>query len=218
MHRTGAGEGLEQQPHGLLDLLVGIEHHPPAGIVDQAHRQAAAQLAAARLVQEPAAQARPQHMQLRLAHRSLEAEQQPVVEVRRVVDPVLVQDQRVGQRADLEQPVPVGRVARQPRDLQPQHDPGAAQPDLGHQPLKAGAVHRRGPRLAEIRVDHDDALPRPAEGHGALAQRVLTLSALGVLDHLPHRRLPHVQVRLALEVTDGDLGVRIGRHGLRSAR
>ena len=60
------------------------------------------------------------------------------------------------ERADLQQPVPVGRVARQARDLQPQHDPGAAHADLGDQLLEALAVHRRGARLAEIGVDDDD--------------------------------------------------------------
>ena len=56
-------------------------------------------------------------MQLRLAHRALETQQQTIVEVRRVVDAILVEDQRAGERRELEQAVPVGVVARQPRHL-----------------------------------------------------------------------------------------------------
>src|SRR2546426_3851331 len=48
---------------------------------------------------------------LRLRHRPFQSEQQPVVELAGVVDAVLVEDQRLGERADLEQPVPVGVVA-----------------------------------------------------------------------------------------------------------
>ena len=41
-------------------------------------------------------------MQLGFAHGSLEAEQQSVVEVARVVDPVLIQDEGVSEGTDLE--------------------------------------------------------------------------------------------------------------------
>ena len=47
-------------------------------------------------------------------------EQQPVVEVLQVIDPVSVDDQRVGQRAELKQPLQLRVRARQPRDLQPE--------------------------------------------------------------------------------------------------
>ena len=50
-------------------------------------------------------------MQFRLAHRALEAEQQTVVEVRRVINTILIEDERVGEGADLEQAMPVAGVA-----------------------------------------------------------------------------------------------------------
>jgi hypothetical protein len=56
----------------------------------------------------------PSHVQLGFAHGPLEAEQQAVVEVRGIVDAILVEDEGVGERADLQQPVPVGRVAGEP--------------------------------------------------------------------------------------------------------
>jgi hypothetical protein len=106
-----AEEGLEEQPHALLDLRVGIEGHAAVRGVDEADGQMAAQLAAARLVQDAAAQAGPQHVQLGFAHGPLETQQQSVVEVRGIVDAILIEDEGVGEGADLQQPVPVGRVA-----------------------------------------------------------------------------------------------------------
>ena len=44
-------------------------------------------------------------------------EQQPIVRMARIVDAVLVDDQRADQAAELEQRVPVATVARQPRCL-----------------------------------------------------------------------------------------------------
>ena len=152
-------------------------------------------------------------MQLGLAHCPLETEQQPVVEVRRVVHTVLVEDQRLGERADLEQPMPVGRVARQSRDLQAEHHARATHADLGDELLETLSVRRRT-RLAKVGVDDDDAVVGPSQRRRALPQRVLALRALCVLDDLPQRRLPHVEVRVALEVAGGDLLVGFGAHGL----
>jgi len=53
------------------------------------------QLATPRLVENAAAQPCVQHVQLGLAHRALEPEQQAVIETAWVVDAVLVEDQRV---------------------------------------------------------------------------------------------------------------------------
>ncbi len=209
--RTGAGEGGEQPLQAMLHVPDGVEHERAVAVVDQPHGRAHLQLAAARLVQDPALQTCTQHVQFGLAHRALEPEQQSVVEVRRVVHAVLVADQRGRQRADLQQPMPVHRVARQARDLQAEHDAGVPHADLGHQALEALAV-RRGAGLAEVAVDHDDALLGPAERHRALAQAVLALGALGVLEHLPQCRLTHVQVGVALEVAGLNLLMGIVHH------
>ena len=48
---------------------------------------------------------------LHLAHRSLHPQQQAIVRVTRIVDTVLVQNQRTDQTAELEQRVPVAAVA-----------------------------------------------------------------------------------------------------------
>ena len=105
--------------------------------VDESAGPRRPQLAAAGLVQDAATKACAQDVQLRLAHRALEAEQQSVVEVRRIVETVFVEDQRVGQCADLQQTVPIRRVAREARDFQSHHEAGAAEPHIGDQSLEA---------------------------------------------------------------------------------
>jgi hypothetical protein len=45
----------------------------------------------------------------------------------------------------------------------------------------------------------------PAERHGAVAERILAFGALGILDDLSQRRLPHMEIRLAAQVTWGNL-------------
>jgi len=157
-------------------------------------------------------------VQLGLAHRALEAEQQPIVEVRGVVDPILVEDEGIGQGTDLEQPVPVGRVASQPRDLQPEHDPGAPQADIGDEPLKSFAVDGGGTGLPKVGINDDDVVVGPAECDRALAKRVLALGALGVVGNLSTTALPHVEVRIAPQMTGGDFLMSLGGHGLTSPR
>ncbi|MGB8383542.1 MAG: hypothetical protein WCG47_20215, partial [Dermatophilaceae bacterium] len=99
-----AGDGLVGMP---ADLAVGV---PP----DQADGQGAEQLAAGGFVADPAVQPRPQDVQLGFAHGALHAEQQPVVEHRRVVDAVGVGDEGVGHPGQVQQPVPVAVVTGQP--------------------------------------------------------------------------------------------------------
>src|SRR5215468_1090335 len=134
----------------------------------------------------------------------------------RVVDAILVEDQRASERTDLEQAMPVGRVARQTGDLEPHHDARAPQAHFGDETLKAFAIGRGCTRLPEVAVDHDDPLERPSECDGALPEGVLPLGALLVLEDLTQRRLPHVEVRVALQMPGFDLGVGLMDHGLTS--
>ena len=97
-----------------LHTGVGIEHDLAGRILDQSDRERHRQFATAGLGQDPALQPGADEVKLGFGHRALEAEQQPVVEVGRVIQPVFVADQRPRQRADLKQPVPV-RVLGQPR-------------------------------------------------------------------------------------------------------
>jgi hypothetical protein len=151
-------------------------------------------------VQAAAAQPGAQHVQLGLRHRALEPEHEPIVVQPRVIDPVGVGDQRVGQRAQIQQPVPVGVAPRQPRYLDPEHDPDPPQPDLGDQPLEPVAPVAALGRPALVLVDHDHLRGVPAQRDRPLNQLILALATLGVALDLRHRRLAHVHVRPALQV------------------
>ena len=80
--------------------------------------------------------------------------------------------------------MPIGGVPRQTRHLQAEDDPDATQADFSHQALEALAVGRRGPGLPKVTVDHDDPIQWPAQGDRPLSQRILTASALGILEYL----------------------------------
>jgi hypothetical protein len=120
-------------------------------------------------VLQPGGQPGADQVQLSLAHRALQAEHEPVVEIGRVIHAVGVGDQCVGQRAQVQQVVPVGVVAGQPRHLDAQHDPDLAQPDRGDQLPEAGASRRLGARTAQVGVDHDHLMGRPAQRLRAFA-------------------------------------------------
>ena len=127
-HRqTGPGplKSLEEQAHRGLHLGVGIQDDAILRVMNKADRDHLLELAAAGTAQDTAAKSCLEHMQFRFAHGALQAQQQAIVEVRRIVQPVLIEDERVGQRAQLKQPMPVGGVARQPRYFKTEHDPDA---------------------------------------------------------------------------------------------
>ena len=144
-------------------------------------------------------------MQLRLAHRALQPQQQPVVEVLRRVDPVGVGDQRAGQRAQIKQLMPVRGAASEPRHLKRQHQPNLAEADLRHELLEPEPAVRRGARPAEVLVDDRDRRGRPPQLDRALAQRVLTRPRLMVALQLRRRRLAHVHDRAPTPMRVGDL-------------
>ena len=87
-------------------------------------------------------------MQFRLAHRPLQTQEQSVVKMRGIVEPIVVEQQRPGQCADFQKPVPVARVARQARHLQAHHDAGSVwRAHLGHRPWKLLLFGRAAARL-----------------------------------------------------------------------
>ena len=169
-------------------------------VVDQARGQAGLQFAAAGLALDAALQAGADHVQLGFAHGPFEPEQQPVVETARVVQAVLVEDQRAGQGTEFQQAVPVAGVASQSGDLQAQHDPRASHAHLGHQLLKAFPVRCRRGGQPLVLIDRDHTLGGPAQLNGLPAQRILTPGALRVLDHLVQRGLTHVEIGVPLQV------------------
>ena len=105
-------------------------------------RQPAPQLAARGLVADAAVQPSAQDMELSLRHRALQPQHQPIVERARIIDAILVCQYGVGQPTQVEQTVPVGVVAGQPGNLQPQDDADVTQSDLRGELGEAGAIVR----------------------------------------------------------------------------
>ncbi len=101
--RPAGPEGGEHVSHRRLDLGVGVDHGVAVVVVDEPDRQREAQLPPAGGGTFGALQAAGQEVQLGLRHRPLEPQQQTIVEVRQVVDPVGVDDQGVGQAGQLQQ-------------------------------------------------------------------------------------------------------------------
>ena len=103
--RAGLRERLEDVRDRRLDLLVGVDDRPAVGVVDEADRQREAQLATLGRVTLGALQTHPHHVQFGLGELTLDPEHKLIVEVAKVIDPVGVDHQRVGQPAVLKQPL-----------------------------------------------------------------------------------------------------------------
>ena len=114
-HRIGAALSLEQfehRPNGALHFLIGVERDLIV-VENKADRQSEAQLTFVRLVELAAVEARADDVQLCLGERALHAEHKAVVELGRIVTAVLVDHERAGDGAQLEQAMPVLVGARQ---------------------------------------------------------------------------------------------------------
>ena len=112
--RTVLGEGVEQGADGASNGFIGIEQHLPIGLApEETDGQAAAQFAAGGFVANAAVQAGANDVQLGFAHRALETEQESIVERPRMIHPVVVANERIGQAAQFQQTIPIGVVARQ---------------------------------------------------------------------------------------------------------
>ena len=164
------------------------------------------QLAAAGLVELALVHPLLEDVKLRLAHHAVQAEQEPVVVVGRVVEPVGVGQQHAEAGAQLQQLVPVLARAGQPAHLQAEDQPDVVEGDLGQQPLEPGPALDRLAALAQVVVDDGDAVAGPAEGDGAVGQGVLAGGRLLVVDDLLGRGLADVDDGRAVEVPGPELG------------
>src|SRR6266704_348847 len=194
-HGEGRGRLLKQrkdQTNSFLHGLIRVQHNPAHWIVDQPDRQAEAQLSLLSLGHLPALQAALQPMKLSLRHAALESEQKPVVMGSGIIDPFVINDQSIGQRANFQQPIPIAAGSRQARNLQAEHGPNVPQTDLGHQPLEAITANGRGTRLPLILVHHLDRSLCPSQVGRALDQIILSGRTTSVFSNLEKRGLPHI--------------------------
>jgi hypothetical protein len=119
-------------------------------------------------------------MDFGFAHGAFEAEQQPIVEERGVIEPIAVADQGVGEAAQIEQAVPLGVVAGEPGNLDAEQDADVAEGHLGGQVGEAGSVHNAGCRQPQVVLHELDLVAAPAEFDGAIDESVLAAGRFGV--------------------------------------
>ena len=114
----------------VADLLIGAQHDPPVLVAVQPDRQARRSSPRSALLRSPPSS----RARIRCSSASHIVPFSPSssrsLKSRRRIDAVGVGDQRAGQRAQIQQLMPVRRGARQPRDLQRQHQrrPARARP------------------------------------------------------------------------------------------
>src|SRR5690242_595088 len=109
-----------------------------------------------------------------------------------IIDAFFVDDERVGERADFQQPVPIAARARQTRDLQAEHSSNVPQPHFGYQPLKAIAANDRCARACLILVHHMDTGGRPSQLPSPLDEIILPGRTADVVSNLEEGRLPYI--------------------------
>ena len=198
-------ELLEHPSDGVGHRLVGAlgDLARPVDVV--ARRQHGEDLAAAGL--RPAGLHHPVHgaVPLELAHLPADPEHQAIRGRGRVVDPVLVRDQRRRPAAQVHEVVPVGVVARQPRHLQAHHDPHLGPCHRPDETRKPRPRLRGGAAAALVLVEDHDLPFAPPQRSGLLGEAVLPPLALHVLAHLLERGLADVDERRTLEVLGADL-------------
>ena len=174
----------------------------------EAHGQAATQFPAGRFVANSPLESRTQDVKFCLRHDAFQAENQAIVEERRMIDAVAVSHQSIGHAAQIEQAIPVGIVACQARDFQTKHDSRAAHSHFRGQVCEAGALDPSRTRPAQIFIDDDHLLFGPAQLADFFHQIILARGGLAVVFDLRGAGLTDVDIGGALEMV-GSYFVRI---------
>ncbi|HEX6688789.1 MAG TPA: hypothetical protein VF085_09010 [Solirubrobacterales bacterium] len=201
--RLQVAELVEHERDGLLDTAIGILLDPIVRALEVADRHGEEELAAAGLLLQGFERALAEQRQLHLAHRALHTEKQAIVRMPRIVDAVLVDDQRTDQTAELEQRMPVAPVAGEPRCLDRDDGADPTLADRRQQLLEARAGDA-GAGTAEIIVNYFHG--GPAQGACAIDQAVLPAAALVIVQNLIVRRLADIDEGAAGKVFRCDPG------------
>ena len=124
----------------------------------------------------------PQQVQLELAHRSFEAQQEPIIEDARIVDAIWIDHESAYQAAEFDEMMPVSTVTCQARSLNAKQGANLSRADFRNQMLESGAFHLAGPRTSKILVDYLDLLE--AQLPSVVGQAILPALAFLVVNHL----------------------------------
>jgi hypothetical protein len=80
-----------------------------------------------------------------------------------IIDVIAIADERIGETAEIEQAVPIGIVAREAGHFEAEHDADMSEHDFCGEMSEAAALDDAGAGQAEVFVDYDDLLRRPAK-------------------------------------------------------
>jgi hypothetical protein len=137
LHRgSGSIEGFKDQAHRRLNFGIRIENKNAVVPVDKTDRRPHLQFAAPSFVEHPASHPCFEEMKFCFRHGPFQTEQKPVVKVCRVVNAILIENERAGQRTQLNQPVPIGGVPGQARYFQSHHQTRLAEGNFADELLK----------------------------------------------------------------------------------
>jgi len=98
-----------------------------------------------------------------------------------MIDAVSIADQRVGKSGQIDQSVPFGIIAREPRDFETKHETHVGKRHLGGEAGKARTRHRARTGKAKILVNDHDAFIGPAEVARFVRQRILPVRRFAVV-------------------------------------
>ncbi|EFK11836.1 conserved hypothetical protein [delta proteobacterium NaphS2] len=199
-------ERIEKEAHNMLDLAIRIKNNAAPFIVNKTHRQGKSELPFLSLVPFSSLEAGAQEMQLCLGHGPLEPQQELVVEIGRVVNPVLVNDHRVGESTKLQESMPIGRGTGEPGGFQGKDRPDFAHGDVGHQALKIRSAVHLCSGNPQIAIQDTYPLGRPSQSHRFVSECILPLGALLVMAHLGHGGLPDVDISRFFQMRCLDFG------------
>ena len=197
---------VEDQTDDLTHLLVGVHLDPFRRELDIPPGHVVKEFAALGLVQSASLQSIPHGNKLKFADGSLQAEQEPVVGVLRIVDAILVREDRPEDGTHLQQIVPILVVAGDAAHLDPEDQADMLHRNFGQEALKSAPLVGRPTALALIVVDDQDAIPRPPQGDRVVGEGILPLPRFPMIEDLLRVGLAHVNDREPIEVKIEDLG------------
>ena len=124
----------------------------------------------------------------------------------RVVDAVLVGEERPEDGAHLQEVVPILVVAGEAAHLDAEDQADMVHGHLGQQPLESAPPVGRPAAQPLILVDDQDAIPGPAQGGRVVGEGILPLPRFAMVEHLLGVGLADVDDGEAVEVEVEDLG------------
>src|SRR5215469_16269041 len=109
-----------------------------------------------------------------------------------MIDAIGIANERVGQASEVDETVPIGVIAGEPRDLETEHKTHPCECYFGGEVSKARSPHRAVTGEAEILIDDNDSILRPTELTGLGRERILPLRRFAIVLDLSGARLTQI--------------------------